>query len=78
MAGRFEGRLSGLNESFDGRGWQGKVLKGALNGANFGRGVGQGGPFLHGPWKGAGYWLATVMACRGLGRGYRRKGGKFP
>ena len=28
---------------------------------------------MHGTWKGAEFWLATVMACRGLGRGYRRK-----
>ena len=36
-----------------------------------------GGLFLPGAWKGAEFWLATVMACRGLRRGYRQKGGIF-
>ena len=51
------------------------MLKGALKGVHFCRGVGVWGPFLHGTWKGAEFRLATVMACRGLGRGYRQKGG---
>ena len=59
-----------------GRGWQGKMLKGALKGVNFCRGFGV--VFLHGVWKGADFRLATVMACRGLGRGYGQKGGIFP
>ena len=68
MTGMFE-------EGCSGKRWQGKVLRGALNGENFCRGVGVWGPFLHGTWKGLEFWLATVIACRGLGRGYRREGG---
>ena len=71
MVGMFERGCSS-------RGWQGKVLKGALKGVIFCRGFGMWGTFLHGTWKGAKNWLAIVMACRGLGRGYRRKGGKSP
>ena len=37
MAGRFEGRFSGWNESFCGRGWQGE-WHGCLKGGCSGRG----------------------------------------
>ena len=67
--------------------FEGGVLWQGVAGESIEGGI-EGGDFLQGSWsvghlfawgvEGVEFSLATVMACRGLGRGYRRKGSKFP
>ena len=54
------------------------MLKGALKGDDFLQGCLNVGSIFAWVVEGGEFQLATVMACRGVGRGYRRKGGIFP